>query len=56
MLAAEDFDCVILDLGLPDMTGFDLLEKIKLNVKLKGSTYCCLHMARTFPKRKTPSC
>ncbi len=29
-----NFDCVIVDLGLPDMTGFDLLEKIKGNDKL----------------------
>ncbi len=28
------FDCVILDLGLPDMTGFELLEKIKSNIKV----------------------
>jgi len=25
----ESFDCIIIDLGLPDMTGFELLEKIK---------------------------
>ncbi len=35
LLLGEDFDCVILDLGLPDMTGFDLLEKIKSNDILK---------------------
>ncbi|MCP4116415.1 MAG: response regulator [Desulfobacteraceae bacterium] len=26
---SNKYDCVILDLGLPDMTGFDLLKKIK---------------------------
>ncbi len=31
LLEKEDFDCVILDLGLPDTGGFDLLEKIKAN-------------------------
>ncbi len=31
MLAKESFDCVILDLGLRDMSGFDLLEKIRKN-------------------------
>jgi CheY-like chemotaxis protein len=31
MLHEESFDCIIVDLGLPDMTGFELLEKIKSN-------------------------
>ncbi len=34
MMQNEKFDCVILDLGLPDMTGFDLMEKIKANPQL----------------------
>lgn len=36
-LAALDttrFDCVVMDLGLPDMSGFDLIEQIKQNSKL----------------------
>lgn len=33
-LAEETFDCVIMDLNLPDMTGFDLLEKISKDDKL----------------------
>ncbi|PSB23999.1 response regulator [Stenomitos frigidus] len=28
-LRSSLFDCVVLDLGLPDMTGFDLIEQIK---------------------------
>ncbi|MDQ4143770.1 MAG: HAMP domain-containing protein, partial [Actinomycetota bacterium] len=28
-LEATDFDCMVLDLKLPEMTGFDLLEKLK---------------------------
>ena len=28
-LSAESFDCMVLDLGLPDMSGFDLLERVK---------------------------
>jgi len=28
-LAQKRFDCMVLDLKLPDMTGFDLLEKLK---------------------------
>ncbi|HLF33602.1 MAG TPA: response regulator [Cyclobacteriaceae bacterium] len=31
LLAKNKFDCVIIDLGLPDMTGFELIEKIKSN-------------------------
>jgi CheY-like chemotaxis protein/CHASE3 domain sensor protein/putative methionine-R-sulfoxide reductase with GAF domain len=34
MMSKEHFDCVIVDLGLPDMSGFDLLEKIKSDKKL----------------------
>jgi len=29
MMKAEKFDCIIIDLKLPDMSGFDLMEKIK---------------------------
>jgi CheY-like chemotaxis protein len=29
MLQSEKFDCIIIDLGLPDMSGFQILEKIK---------------------------
>ncbi|MBS1564754.1 MAG: response regulator, partial [Bacteroidetes bacterium] len=34
MMQKERFDCVIIDLGLPDMSGFDLLEKIKASESL----------------------
>jgi CheY-like chemotaxis protein/CHASE3 domain sensor protein len=34
MMQKEHFDCVIVDLGLPDMSGFDLLEKIKSDGQL----------------------
>jgi CheY-like chemotaxis protein/HAMP domain-containing protein len=34
MLQEERFDCIIIDLGLPDMTGFELMEKIKENEQL----------------------
>ncbi|QFS43795.1 HAMP domain-containing protein [Nostoc sphaeroides] len=29
-IRAHHFDCLVLDLGLPDMTGFELIEQIKL--------------------------
>jgi CheY-like chemotaxis protein len=31
----EHFDCIIIDLGLPDMSGFELLEKIRDNGSLE---------------------
>ncbi len=34
LLKKETFDCQILDLGLKDMSGFDLLEKIRKNKKI----------------------
>lgn len=34
MLQDEKFDCIIIDLGLPDMSGFELMEKIKENDEL----------------------
>ena len=33
MLSKGEYDCVVLDLGLKDISGFDLLEKIKSNEK-----------------------
>ncbi len=33
-LRAQPCDCIVLDLGLPDMNGFDLLEQIKHNPAL----------------------
>ncbi len=35
MLEAEKFDCMILDLGLPDISGFELLERIKASTSIQ---------------------
>lgn len=34
LMNREKFDCVIVDLGLPDISGFDLLENMKANNRL----------------------
>ena len=36
MLLKDAYDCIIVDLGLPDMSGFDLIEKIKENATIKS--------------------
>lgn len=36
ILGREQIDCVVLDIGLPDMTGFDLLEHIHRSEKLRA--------------------
>src|SRR6185436_14599021 len=35
VLRAETFDCCVVDLRLPDMTGFELLEKLRAEPALK---------------------
>jgi HAMP domain-containing protein/signal transduction histidine kinase/DNA-binding response OmpR family regulator len=32
-LASEEYDCIILDISLPDMTGLELIERLARNVK-----------------------
>jgi CheY-like chemotaxis protein/signal transduction histidine kinase/CHASE3 domain sensor protein len=49
MMRKESFDCVIVDLGLPDMTGFDLMKKIKDNNDLR-KTPIIVYTARDLTK------
>jgi CheY-like chemotaxis protein/HAMP domain-containing protein/GAF domain-containing protein len=35
MLRRESFDCMVLDLGLPDMTGFQLITRVKGEIGLR---------------------
>jgi CheY-like chemotaxis protein/signal transduction histidine kinase/HAMP domain-containing protein len=35
-LGKEPFDCMVLDLGLPDMTGFEVIERIKKYPEQRG--------------------
>ncbi len=34
-LSREHFDCMVLDLGLPDMTGFEFIEKVKADLGMR---------------------
>jgi CheY-like chemotaxis protein len=45
ILGSEQIDCIVLDLGLPDMSGFDFLEHIHRNDKLR-SIPVIIHTAR----------
>ena len=36
MLEEEKYDCIIMDLGLPDMNGFEILDKIRKNKSINN--------------------
>ncbi|MGI0487360.1 HAMP domain-containing protein [Pantanalinema rosaneae CENA516] len=40
-LQSEQFDCVVLDLGLPDMSGFELIEQIREQGSQSGQSPVC---------------
>ncbi len=48
LISAKSFDCVILDLGLPDFSGIELLEK--LNAQKIPLPYIIIHTARELSK------
>lgn len=45
-LTMQHFDCMVLDLGLPDMSGFDLLHKVQSDEKL-ADLPVVVHTGRT---------
>ena len=50
-LKEQSFDCMILDLGLPDMGGFDLLKKIKKQERFKDLPVI-IHTGRDLTKQE----
>jgi CheY-like chemotaxis protein/HAMP domain-containing protein len=52
IMLKEDFDCIIIDLGLPDMSGFELLEKIKSNSSLQ-KTPVIVYTGKDLSKEET---
>ncbi|HEX2621774.1 MAG TPA: response regulator, partial [Phototrophicaceae bacterium] len=51
VLEAETFDCMVLDLRLPDMTGFELLAKIKKDDQLDDLPVI-IYTGKTLTKRE----
>jgi signal transduction histidine kinase/CheY-like chemotaxis protein/HAMP domain-containing protein len=50
-LKSDLFDCVVLDLGLPDMTGFELIEKIR-NEVVRRELPIVVYTARKLTKKE----
>lgn len=48
----HDFDCIVLDLGLPDMTGVEFLESIRSNKKYKEIPIVVYTGKELHPKEK----
>jgi CheY-like chemotaxis protein/signal transduction histidine kinase len=51
-LGTESYACLILDLGLPDMDGLELLETLNAR-ELKGAPAVVVHTGRALTKRET---
>jgi len=52
LIQQESFDCIIVDLGLPDMSGFELLEKIRDSGNL-NRTPIIVYTGRDLSKEET---
>jgi len=52
LVKKENFDCMILDLGLEDITGFELLEELK-NQKLASDLPIVIYTGKELTKKET---
>lgn len=46
-IAKNDIDFLLLDIGLPDMNGYELLEEIKKNQRIYGKPYTIMISSKT---------
>ena len=53
-LSRGGFDCAVLDLRLPDMTGFEVLERMRETEGLAEFPGCRLHRQRADGRRRSP--
>ena len=53
LVHAKQFDCVVVDLDLPDMNGFELIERIKAESGQREITEHRLHRQGPHPRRRS---
>ena len=56
LMRARSFDCVVLDLRLPDISGFELLSEVQQDPEAARHANRSVHGARADGRQKKPSC